>query len=167
MKEDKLQAMLDDFEIRKVLYRYTRGVDRLDAAMIRSVYHEKSTDDHGTYKGSGADFGDYVVKALAENTEATMHSLNQSIIEVDGDDAQAETYFVAYHVRLEGGDEYLDRFGGRYLDRLRRHFGQWRIDNRVVVRDWSTTDKIEESHYKREDFVNGRRDKEDLAYKGV
>lgn len=167
MNEEKLQAMLEEFEIRKALYKYTRGVDRLDAPMIRSVYHENSTDDHGPYKGSGADFGDFVTKLLGEETVSTMHTLNQSIIEVDGLGAQAETYFVAYHVREEGGEEYLDRFGGRYLDRLRKHFGQWKIDNRVVVREWSTTEKIEESQYKREDFVNGRRDKEDLAYKGV
>ena len=167
MREEKLKAMFDEYEIRKLLERYTRGVDRLDAALICSVYHEKSTDDHGPYKGSGADFGEFVTELLGKETESTMHSLNQSVIDVDGDNAQAETYFVAYHVRLDDGDEYLDRFGGRYLDRLRRHFGQWRIDNRVVVREWSTTEKIEESQYMRGDFVNGRRDKKDLAYTGV
>jgi hypothetical protein len=37
--------------------------------------------------------------------------------------------------------------------------------DRVVVRDWSATDEIEGAHYSADDFVNGRRSREDLAYR--
>ena len=162
--DGKLQRVIDDYEIRQVLARYTRGVDRGDAELVSSVYAEESTDDHGAYKGPGKDFGPFVVKALAEHTEVTMHTLNQSIIDIQQEMARAETYFVAYHVRRDGEDSYLDRFGGRYMDKLLRRSGEWQIVKRVVVRDWSTTEKIEGSYYKAEDFENGKRSKEDLAY---
>ncbi|MBI1182087.1 MAG: nuclear transport factor 2 family protein [Alphaproteobacteria bacterium] len=160
----KMQRVIDDYEIRQVLARYTRGVDRGDAELISSVYAEESTDDHGGYKGPGKAFGPYVVKALADHTESTMHTLNQSLIDIHHETAKAETYFVAYHVRLDGGERYLDRFGGRYMDKLKKRSGEWHIIKRVVVRDWSMTEKIEGAFYKAEDFVNGTRDKNDLAY---
>ncbi|MEN3950909.1 nuclear transport factor 2 family protein [Iodidimonas sp. SYSU 1G8] len=162
--DGKMQRVIDDYEIRQLLYRYTRGVDRGDAELVSSVYDVESTDDHGGYKGPGKDFGPYVVKALAEHTDATMHTLNQSIIDIHHETAKAETYFVAYHVRTDGDAQYLDRFGGRYLDKLKKRNGEWSIIKRVVVRDWSTTDKIEGSYYKAESFENGKRSKDDLAY---
>jgi hypothetical protein len=148
--DHRLQRLIDEADIRRVLALYARGVDRLDAELIGSVYCEESTDDHGTYKG---------------HAEATAHNLNQSIIEIHDEAARAETYFVAYHVRKAQDGEYLDRFGGRYLDELVKRDGEWQIMDRVVVRDWSATDKIEGAHYSADDFVNGRRSREDLAYR--
>ncbi len=159
-----IQKVIDDYKIRNVLARYTRGVDRGDAELVSSVYHEESTDDHGAYKGNGKAFGPYVTKALAEHTESTSHTLNQSIIDIHHETAKAETWFVAYHVRKDGADTYLDRFGGRYLDKLKKRNGEWLIIKRVVVRDWSVTEKVEGSYYKPEQFEPGRRSKEDLAY---
>ena len=162
--DSKLQKVIDDYEIRQVLYRYTRGIDRGDAELVNSVYDEDSTDDHGGYKGPGKAFGAYVTKALAEHTESTSHTLNQSIIDIHHEMAKAETWFVAYHIRKDGDTTYLDRFGGRYLDKLKKRHGEWKIIKRVVVRDWSTTQKVEGSYYKAEDFEPGKRSKEDLAY---
>lgn len=45
----KLQTLLDERDIREVLLRYCRGVDRCDAALIASCYHEDSLDDHGNW----------------------------------------------------------------------------------------------------------------------
>lgn len=159
-----IQKLIDDYKIRALLARYTRGVDRGDAELVSSVYHEDSSDDHGGYKGNGKAFGPYVTEALAGHTEATSHTLNQSIIDIHHDTAKAETWFVAYHVRKDGDATYLDRFGGRYLDKLTKRNGEWLIIKRVVVRDWSTTEKVEGSYYKAEDFEPGKRSKEDLAY---
>ncbi len=162
--DSSIQRVIDDYEIRQVLCRYTRGVDRGDAELVSSVYDPESTDDHGAYKGPGKDFGPYVTKALAAHTESTSHTLNQSIIDIHHETAKAETWFVAYHVRKDGEQTYLDRFGGRYLDKLKKRNGAWLIIKRVVVRDWSVTEKVEGSYYRAEDFEAGKRSKEDLAY---
>ena len=41
--------------IRQAALRYCRGVDRLDAELMRSAYHDDATDDHGVFVGSAAD----------------------------------------------------------------------------------------------------------------
>ncbi|HJY93624.1 MAG TPA: nuclear transport factor 2 family protein, partial [Streptosporangiaceae bacterium] len=38
--------------IRQAALRYCRGVDRLDAELMRSAYHNDATDDHGVFVGS-------------------------------------------------------------------------------------------------------------------
>ncbi len=51
-----------------------------------------------------------------------------------GDEAHAETYFLSV-IRTDGADQ-LMLTGGRYVDRLEKREGDWRIANRVVVIEW-------------------------------
>ena len=46
-----LDDLIDREQIRDVIYRYARGVDRRDYELVRSCYHPNATDDHGSYKG--------------------------------------------------------------------------------------------------------------------
>ncbi|HUN30708.1 MAG TPA: nuclear transport factor 2 family protein [Trebonia sp.] len=51
--------------------------------------------------------------------------------------ARAETHVTAYH-RVDYETEPHDiLLGGRYLDRLERRAGQWRIAHRTMLYDWS------------------------------
>lgn len=125
-------------EIGQVLLRYCRGVDRGDREMIRSVYHPDATDDHGTWTGLGVDFADYIVDSLDRATGTSQHHVTSSFIEVDGDRASAESYFLAFHpTRDTAGEDTLAFVGGRYLDRFERRDGDWRISERRVVLDWT------------------------------
>jgi hypothetical protein len=45
----------DHVAIEQVLMRYARGVDRGDKELLKSVYHEGGTDDHGSFVGLGVD----------------------------------------------------------------------------------------------------------------
>jgi hypothetical protein len=159
-----VQRVIDESDIRRVLALYTRGIDRLDAEL---VYDEASTDDHGVYKGPGKEFGPYIVEALSQHAVATSHNLHQSIIDVHHEAARAETWFTAHHVRQEADGQYLDTFGGRYMDKLKKRSGRWTIVRRVVVRDWSMSQKIEGSYYSPDAFENGKRSREDLAYQAL
>lgn len=60
----KLQRLLDKDEIREVILRYTRGVDRHDDATIASAYHPDATDDHGPYIGNREGLIDHVNTVL-------------------------------------------------------------------------------------------------------
>jgi hypothetical protein len=168
--EAGLRQLLDEREIRRVVLRYCRGVDRGDVELIRSCYHPGSTDTHGRYDGDGQAFADYVVPVLAERYTATMHAVHDSLIELDGPQAHVDTYFVAYHVSVEPADQaHLYVFGGRYVDRFERRDTGWRIAARVVVRDWSIRHPITPEALERElaegrAFEAGRRDREDLGY---
>lgn len=164
MKPEDLQVLLDEREIRAVLSRYCRGVDRCDEELIRSCYHPDSTDNHGRYKDSGIGFAAWVVKALREGAAATQHTLGQSIIDIDKDTAYCETHVLAYHRSERDGKLVLESFGGRYVDRMERREGEWKIAARVVVRDWDKKEEVEPM-FAAGVLEEGKRSREDLAFK--
>lgn len=161
--ERNRQEMEERYCIEQVLRRYCRGVDRGDADLIRSVYHEDATDDHGGFKGKGVDFADRVVAAMQGRVQATMHNLHQTNIDLAGNAARVETYFTAYHRIAEDAGSRLETFGGRYVDRFEKRLGQWKIADRVVVYEWSKVELVAEE-YPNEAFTHGKRSKEDLSY---
>ena len=57
-----LETLIAKQEITDVVYRYARGIDRLDFELVKSCYHPDAYDDHGAFKGSVDEF----VEATAE-----------------------------------------------------------------------------------------------------
>ncbi len=136
----ELQALIDREAIRGVLTRYCRGIDRCDLELLKSVYWPDATDDHGSFNGNAWEFAEYVIPALAAMKQ-TMHQISNITIELDDARARAETYCVAYHLLPgDAGDQEMT-VGGRYLDRLERRSGEWRISERVYVMDWNQNGK--------------------------
>ena len=164
--DSAVKELLDKQEIRDVLMRYCRGIDRLDMDLVKSCYHPDAYDDHGTYKGGVAGFCSTVSAGLA-NCLATEHFLGNSLIEVRGDRAASETYLVAYH-RLPataGASERDFAFGGRYLDVFeRRDGGAWLIARRTVVHSWSRIDPVTERWSAQDAFTQGQSGQADLVY---
>ena len=98
-----------------------------------------------------------MVKALGEHALATTHMLAQSLIEIEGPVAWAETYVLANHsVKRGEGELWLETFAGRYVDQLERRAGDWKIRTRQVVYDWSRMRKVEQT-YPHEAFEQGGR----------
>ena len=94
-----LETLLAKQEIGDVIYRYPRGIDRLDFDLVRSCYHPDAVDDHGAFKGNVDEFIEMCREFLPRWT-ATMHFMGNVLIdEIDGTAARAETYAVAYHRR--------------------------------------------------------------------
>jgi hypothetical protein len=126
-------------EIKQVLYRYCRGVDRGDQALISSVYHDGATDVHGAWEGDGAGFAAYIVESLDQQSLPSQHHITNVLIELHGDRAAVESYFLAYHPYPDtaSADERIAVVGGRYLDRFERRRNIWAIAHRQVVLDWS------------------------------
>ncbi|MDI1288993.1 MAG: nuclear transport factor 2 family protein, partial [bacterium] len=82
--------------IREVSFRYSRGVDRLDADLMRSAYWPDAVDDHGRFVGNGWEFVERVV-GTHDRWAATMHcNLNHSIEFDDADHARGEIYNLTY-----------------------------------------------------------------------
>jgi len=156
-----LRALLDEREITAVLHRYTRGVDRCDAAAIKSVYHPDARDRHGDFDGLGTDFADHVTRAeRLREFIAGSHYVSNVTIELDGDRAFVETYFMAVNVKA---DHSLLSVGGRYIGRFERRAGEWKIADRLVVIDWDTFGPPDPAA-PRAPFVPGRRDRNDPVY---
>lgn len=123
-------------EITEALYRYCRGIDRMDADLIRSAYHSDGYDDHGDlFRGGVEDYIAWVLPMLAERFVSTMHTLSNISIVEDGGNAKVESYLIAYHVSSGTGS--MRVFGARYVDRFEDRPGAgWRITHRTLVSEW-------------------------------
>ena len=125
----------DQLAIHDILSLHSRGLDRLDQAAIKASYWPEGEVDYGSYKGGAHNFAELVVGALGSQYELTRHALSNTLIEFTDNIACSESSVTAGHLLLGAQEEML--FYGRYLDRLEKRAGQWKILHRQVVIDWS------------------------------
>ncbi len=136
-------ARLDEVHSRlmiaQVLTRYSRGIDRCDLAVLKSVWWPDATAD---YRGEATNALVWAEAALGglSKMHRTQHMLGNMLIDLEpgADRATAETYCRAYHELGEGQDRREMVVGGRYLDVLERREGEWRILARRYIMDWNT-----------------------------
>lgn len=129
-----LRELIDRQAILDCMRRYCRGVDRRDDDLIRSVYHPDALDDHGAFLGGPEEFIEWGRQRAINGPIATQHHITNHSCEIDGDTAHAETYYI-YSVRAR--DETVGTAGGRYLDRLEKRDGEWRIVQRYCTVEWA------------------------------
>lgn len=128
-------------QITDVLHRYARGWDRLDEETLRSCFHSDSTHQHGGFKGLSHDFITAGWKSV-QVTKSMTHMISNIMIELEGDQAVSECYFLAHHRRpaKTNPEEDMDWFlKGRYLDRFERRNGEWKISHRTGLSDFART----------------------------
>lgn len=135
--QDKLDALISRQEIYEVVARYCRGVDRGDIDLLRSVYHEDATDDHGMFKGRGLDFAEWIVDWERENIRQCQHFIGNFSCDIQGDKAFTETYCISFSEDMSGQNATVYN---RYIDRFERRNGEWKIADRVVVLDLTRID---------------------------
>ena len=123
--------------IRDCIYRYCRGIDRMDRRLVLSAYWPDARDQHGNFTAESAEhFVDTAFSILAR-MELTVHTVHNILIEIRGDIAEVESYVQAFHkMRREDGSLYDHMSSSRFLDRMERRDNEWRIRHRTVVRDW-------------------------------
>jgi ketosteroid isomerase-like protein len=124
----------DRAAIAEVLVRYCHAVDHLDWDELASVYHEDATDRHGAYQGSAAGFLEWVKPQFTGRFAATMHSISNVLIDLDGMRAFSQCQVRADHLvkdELGGG---IFQFWGSYVDVFEQRDEQWKILHRIVVR---------------------------------
>jgi hypothetical protein len=157
---DRVGRLLDKQSITEQLYRYCRGVDRMDRALTRACWHVDGTADYvGMFRGSADALLDWVWNVHG-GMQAHSHQLTNILIEFQGDRAASETY--ATVVLRTRGEAALDIFvRGRYLDRWSRRDGVWAIDHRVHVPDHATTLPVPD---RAPAEAAGARDRSDLSY---
>lgn len=132
---NEIRALLERDKIRECIVRLARGEDRRDAELLKASYWQDSTIDFGMFVGSFDKYLAWVVPG-SPAIPVTQHILGQSIIALEGDTARVETHVTSYH-RVNMGTEERDTvIGGRYLDRLEKRGGEWRIASRTMLYDW-------------------------------
>jgi hypothetical protein len=116
--------------------RYSRAIDRVDGDLLRTVYWPDGWDSHSIFDGPVDEFVPWVMDTL-NGMIATQHLVGNISIELDGDHAFTEVYFMAHH--KVAGDDAAQRdviAAGRYIDHFERRGGEWRIKHRRAIFDW-------------------------------
>jgi hypothetical protein len=132
-REVRVAALLDKQDIRECLVRFSRGMDRFDKDAYLSAFWDDAQVAAGPFVGSAAECWDWAVPMHEAGQIITQHALLQSTIDLDGDVAHSETY---YQFVGRNRDETLWIAGGRYIDRLQRREGVWKIALRTNVIEW-------------------------------
>lgn len=158
---DEVRWLRDRHEILDCINRYGRGLDRLDPELIESAYHADAIDNHGPFVGHLPEFVKFAIDVEGQ-FGWTHHGITSHNCEIDGNSAQAESY-VHWFVHMPDGKT-LGAGGGRYLDRLERRDGQWKIVLRRLLMDWSFETPVSGWLGPDWDNVKGSRDKRDPSY---
>jgi ketosteroid isomerase-like protein len=158
--EEKIQILWDERQIEDVLYRYARGFDRCDMEIAKSAYWPDALDDHPGFCGNAHAMCDYFDAYHKERWESTQHHTLNNRIEVDGDTAHVESYCFVAATKLHTHE--LELVGGRYVRRLEKRDGEWRIAAAVLIANWSldpamTLEMLETG-------ATGTRDRTDFSY---
>lgn len=173
---EELQRLIDKDAIRDVLARYCRGVDRADWDLLRTAYHSDAYDDHGDYKGDVDGFIAFA-KSRTGDAKQAMHFLGQCLIEFASSTlAVAETHvFTAHTLGTEaqtaygavgnGGNVQISQYA-RYVDRMERRDGVWRIARRTVVYE-ATRLALDDVPPLKPDWAKYSRDRDDPIYRAL
>ena len=86
---------------------------------MRSCFWDDAIDGHGFMIATPDELVE-AAKDMLRHFESTMHFLGNSIVRVDGDKAQAETYCIAYHRIVCDARDYDRVVGMRIVDSLER-----------------------------------------------
>lgn len=141
MSDSALQMLLDKQALHEIAMRYSRAIDRRDAALLATVYHEDAHDEHGTFfDGPANEFIANLEKTMSV-FEVTQHQISNASYRLDGDKAEGELYFTAYHRTVPPEPKHVT-VRGRYLDRYEKRNGEWRITYRRLVWDSYETTEV-------------------------
>jgi hypothetical protein len=171
--EARLKFVEDRQAIYDVIVRYCRGVDRSDAALVLSAFHDDAIDNHF---GVVLPFREAIgtLKAARSGSQpsktTSMHNICNVLIDIDGNIARCESYVIVIVKIPRDGDAIDWMHAGRYVDRFERRNGEWRIDYRTVVYDLERFDEVvpapgglSQARYL-DDAVRGRRGVSDFSY---
>lgn len=160
---DRLQYVEDRIAILDCVMNQARGHDRHDSDLMSSVYFEDGVDEHGPVVKVGAEYAEYANNAHSAVFEDHLHNITTHTCEIDGDVAHAESYVMG-SMRAKGG-KVVALMGGRYLDRLERRDGEWKIALRRCTIEWMMQgDSSVLASGAVKGFIKGKWDRTDLSY---
>ncbi len=139
--EKQLAELWAKEEIRELVLKYSRGVDRKDARLLRTLYAQNSIDNHDeSFRGAASDYIDFLEKSFPYMRYSGHHACNHMIsLDVEKGTGEGEVYALAYHIIPDGAGGWAEDFMAvRYLDQYVHEDGAWKFAQRDVVYDMRT-----------------------------
>ena len=163
--QQKIDYLMDRQAILDCVALHARGHDRHDADIITAAYHDDGYDEHGKAINRGSEYAAWINPVHAAGSQSHLHNITTHTVEIDGDTAHAESYVL---VTLLNHDGETARFiNGRYIDRLEKRDGAWRIAvRRSTVEVMVSADASGLNHplFTEQGYPKGTRDGRDLSY---
>jgi SnoaL-like domain len=170
MIDDELQQLRNDVrylkdraDILDCVARIARGHDRHDIELITTCFHDDAFDEHGGTVNAGPDYAQWANEQHDTVFLDHLHNITTHTCEIDGDVAHCESYVVGA-MRLRD-HKTVSLLGGRYLDRLERRDGAWRIAVRRCTIEWTLagdTSIISSGAFA--GFIQGSQNSDDPSY---
>ena len=130
---------------------------------MTSAYHDDGVDEHGPTVNRGPEYGEWSNRQHDSIFVDHLHNITTHTCEIDGDVAHCESYVIGAMRVVDGKTVVL--LGGRYLDRLERRDGVWRIAVRRCTLEWTMngdTSAIDSGAFG--GFIKGTQDRSDPSY---
>lgn len=151
-------------DVRQAIYRYARGVDRLDADLIRSAFWSDARVTLGKIYDGDTDGFVEVAMAFMGMFGATRHDVGNIVFAPDGDAIGYEAYVRTWHLNKDQASE-LEVFG-RYIGRAERRGEEWRIAAHDELMDWGAERGVEAGWFNANaELEKGQRSREDGSYR--
>lgn len=172
------ERIADRMLIQHLMARWCHAVDRLDATGMLACFVPGCIDSHGPYIGPVEGLVAWVLERH-QKIHFSSHFIGNMLIDfVDEDTAIVETYVrtnqqyppeaKAAIAQFTGGasgadDCYVDVFtSSRYMDRIIRIDGEWKIAERRLIQDWKRLDEVKvQALAPKEGWILGKRDGND------
>jgi hypothetical protein len=129
-----LDLLLQRQEILDCLTRFSRGMDRFDRELFLSAFHADAVIAAGPFVGGPVALYEWASELHQQGQISTHHNLLNHTCDIDGDVAHSELYYL-FVGRNRDQSNWIA--GGRYIDRLERRGGAWKIALRTNAIEWS------------------------------
>lgn len=160
-----VEYLKDRLAIQDCIARHARGHDRHDLALITSTYWGDGFDEHGNALNAGPQYAEWANSTHAGGSCLHTHNITCHSCEIEGDVAHCESYVI---VALLNRDEMSSRFiSGRYIDRLERRDGEWKIALRRSIVDTviaGDASMLKNPLFKEMGYTRGTWDRTDISY---
>lgn len=151
--------------IQDLIARHARGHDRHDVDLLTSAYHDDGVDEHGHAINAGPLYAQWSNAVHAAGSDQHLHNITTHLCEIDGDVAHCESYVMVS--LLDRGGKTARIINGRYIDRVERRDGAWKIALRRSTVDTLITGDasiLQHPKFVEQGYAKGMREGSDVSY---
>lgn len=121
----QLNHLMDRQALLDCIARHAHAHDRHDVDLLTAAYHDDGVDEHGHAINPGPRYAGWANAVHAAGSQSHTHNITTHLCEIDGDVAHCESYVMVALLNRDGKSARL--ISGRYIDRLERRDGVWKI----------------------------------------
>ncbi len=160
-----VRYLMDRQAILDCLARHARGHDRHDGDLLTAAYHPDGIDEHGHAINPAPQYAEWANSVHAAGSRLHTHNMTTHTCQIEGDIANCESFVLVGLLDNNGNTARL--ISGRYIDRIEKRDGQWKIALRRSIVDLvlaGDASILKHPAFTAQGYTKGIRDKRDISY---